>query len=418
MKRFLLAVFRFVYKTIFFIVALFLFVSLVLYIWAPIYHFPEPKPFSGKNWHNPYQHLDTLNWKRANFHGHTNAWGKVADGKKTTIDDILRVYGKELNYDIYSISNYQKITIPEGEEATWIPGYEHGFSLKKAHHVIIGADKVVWYDLPFFQSTHHKQYILNQLKGHSDIVVIAHPGFRNGFNTHDFEKLGNYDLFEVLNNFITSSELWDVALSSGHKAYLLADDDVHNFTNTNETGRKFTMIHVSTTERKEVTSALKAGHSYGVDLKLIDQEPLANKRKRIDSLPVPKFIKLAGDTLWAMVGDTNTRYRFIGQKGKVLAEINGEDSVSYILKPEDTYVRVTAMLADSTFYFFNPVIRYDKTVPENISEATINQPITWVLRSIGTIILIIFFFSYFKRRRRNARKARRLRLLKTTPRNW
>ena len=55
-------------------------VLLVLpYVWAPLYHFPDPAPFSGSDWLNPYAGV-TAGWKRANLHAHGRAWSGLTNG--------------------------------------------------------------------------------------------------------------------------------------------------------------------------------------------------------------------------------------------------------------------------------------------------------------------------------------------------
>ncbi|MCU0722125.1 MAG: hypothetical protein MUC63_00655, partial [Planctomycetes bacterium] len=51
------------------------------YLKAPVYDFPAPKPFSVSALYNPYQGLDSLNWRRANFQVQSRAWGGLTDGR-------------------------------------------------------------------------------------------------------------------------------------------------------------------------------------------------------------------------------------------------------------------------------------------------------------------------------------------------
>ena len=48
--------------------------ELVIYFAAPVYDFPSPQPFSGDRFYNPYEGMESNNWKKANFHFHTRAF--------------------------------------------------------------------------------------------------------------------------------------------------------------------------------------------------------------------------------------------------------------------------------------------------------------------------------------------------------
>jgi len=48
--------------------------ELLIYFMAPVYDFPAPQSFSGKKIYNPYESMDSNQWKKANFHFHAHAW--------------------------------------------------------------------------------------------------------------------------------------------------------------------------------------------------------------------------------------------------------------------------------------------------------------------------------------------------------
>lgn len=361
----------------------------------PLYKRAEPRPFEGAYWYNPYEQLANggKRWLRANFHAHSNAWGGLTSGRKNTVDDILLIYDS-LGYDIIGISDYQHITLEEGvweNEQTGsrmltIPVYEHGYNIKKTHQGVIGARKVYWNDYILPQTRSQKQHVIKKLKEHGRLVVLHHPDWIGGYNKRDMRSLTGYDLFEVLNDFWISEDLWDVALSAGRPAMLLAGDDAHNVFKPTDIARDFTMVfaeagaavvtplvlksigdgdelHLPVEE--DVYQALETGMSYGVEVtERLAHGTVAQKRAGLDALPVLESCRIYADTLEVTLSGKAQKFCFIGQDGRVLKEVEamlergeGGASAFYILGAEDTYVRVKVCLPDSTHLYLNPVMR-------------------------------------------------------------
>jgi hypothetical protein len=53
------------------------------YFFCPQYDFKKSASFSGPLLYNPYEGLDSSNWKKCNFHAHVNAWFGLTNGKAT-----------------------------------------------------------------------------------------------------------------------------------------------------------------------------------------------------------------------------------------------------------------------------------------------------------------------------------------------
>ncbi|HZX62250.1 MAG TPA: hypothetical protein VFE66_03475, partial [Bacteroidales bacterium] len=160
--------------------------ELLIYFTAPVYDFPVPQPFSGEKIYNPYNGMDSTQWKKANFHFHANAWGGLTSGRNNTVEEFWKTY-KKLGYDVPCISDYQKINSFNKDSSFYIPAYEHGFGLKKKHQMLIGAKKVLWLDYSLFQNRNHKQHILDLLHEQSEIVAIAHPDWEGGYSPDDMK---------------------------------------------------------------------------------------------------------------------------------------------------------------------------------------------------------------------------------------
>ena len=388
----------------FFIILLIL--ELLIYFTVPVYDFPVPQKFSGDKIYNPYQGMDPARWEKANFHFHLHAWGGLTSGRGNTADEFRKTY-KKLGYDVPCVSDYMRINTTNKDSIFYIPAYEHGLGVRKKHHLLLGAKKVLWFDYSFFQNLNHKQYILNLLRPQNEIVAIAHPDWENGFSLNDMKLLSNYDLLEVLDNNWRSVPQWDAALSSGHPVFIVADDDAHNIKDPYEIGRCCTFVNSPTLQAKDVLSALKRGNAFGADVYMSDGESFDVKALRAKQIPVLQSVEVRNDTLRIRTSQAAIRFVFIGQDGKLLKRTWYSNDAWYRIRPEDTYVRTEIVFFNhyfgpGTIFYLNPVFRYSGQVPVNELKAEINYPRTWILRllSIPALLALIAFSFYFRKKRR------------------
>jgi hypothetical protein len=397
---------RFLLKLIlYFLIALFLVVT-VEYLISPVYIFPEPVAFSGRQLFNPYDGIDSNYWRKGNFQIQSEAWGGITDGRKNTNEAIDSIYGL-LGYDIITTSDYQKINRHGEGSDIYIPVYEHGYGIHKNHHVMIGADKVIWTDYPVFQTMHHKQHMVNILRPTCELVFIAHPKLRLGWAAEDMTWLTNYDGIEVLNGYRVSIEHWDAALSAGKNVRILADDDAHDISNINEVGRYCTFIYSPVLTGDGIVDAMRDGKAFGASIYRVWGEPMDEKIKKANSLPKLTKVELNGDTLTVAVNKTAAIFRFIGQEGVVLDSAMNTGEARYQIKESDTYVRTEIHFPNQTAYYLNPVIRYDGGDPWNHEFARIDTVRTWVLRIVGFATLIFVLLNIYYLRKRIVKRARR-----------
>jgi hypothetical protein len=432
------------------LVGLALLVISLQYASCPIYDFPAARPFVGRHWFNPYRATtlaETLaggRWYKCNFHAHSKAWGGLTNGHQPAAE-VYAAY-KQLGYDVVGISNYHSITnLPSGDShhdstnaptnTLCVPVYEHGYNIKKSHRLAIGAREVVWLDFPLGQTLHHKQHIVLRLRQTAELVAIAHPRFVGGHPPENFRFLTGYDFVEVLNHFRTSDEHWDSCLSAGHAKWILADDDTHDIRIAEETGAFWTMVQASERTANERTTnerttnertasgiyaALRAGRHYGVrGANATNDNPLQSVVVH-SSTDGTALGRSPSDTLGNTLGDTMTvrlhhaadSIVFIGQRGIVRQTSYHAASASYLLKPEDTYIRTVIYNPHSTLYL-NPVLRYDGIHPPNEPEilATVNIAVTWAFRAAcgagyGILVwLVIMAIRARQQQRRHNREA-------------
>ncbi|TMI83802.1 MAG: hypothetical protein E6H10_07150 [Bacteroidetes bacterium] len=370
----------------------------VQYFVSKHYNYAYPSVFKGKYLYNPYDSLKK-HWWKSNFHAHSIAWHHLPNGHQSP-KKIIAHYKKDLKYDIACLSNYEKRThyLPPSDPH-YIPVYEHGYNIGKVHQLVFGRDPIVYYDIALFQTLDNKQYIINEEKQDSDIVVVAHPEVRDAYSRTDMEKLSGYDMLEVLNNKKIATRSWDEALSSGKPAWIIADDDCHDISKPGETGVSWTMVNAETKKCKDVMEALRCGRSYGV--------------KGSDGVNdhYLKQVTVKDTVVTFVVDDTATEIKLFGQNGILRKAECNTDSISYTFKPTDTYIRAVAEFPSQELYL-NAIIRYDgKHIPHNNNTASVNF---WRTLRIRAVIIAIWIFgmtvvvipsipvtlSYFFRKRR------------------
>jgi 1-acyl-sn-glycerol-3-phosphate acyltransferase len=332
-----------------FVAALLIGVSM-LYAAAPIYRFSTPEPFRGDRWYNPYDGVDPrARWLRTNLHAHSTAWGGLTNGRQsaTTVAAAYRA----LDYDITGISNYH--VDPSLRPAGTFPVYEHGWNVRKSHHLAIGANAVLWLDLPFGATRHQQQYLLDRLHATAPLIAIAHPSIRRARSAADLAALSGYELLEVLNHFAPPADsLWDAALSSGRAVWLLASDDSHDITGRGETGTNVTFVQAATARDDDVIDALRRGAMYGV-----------RAPRGVASLSL-RALSITGDTLRITAQGPIREARIVSDGGQVRAHWRRERStdttvsLQLVAQASDSYLRVVLEGHDQLLYT-NPVVRWD-----------------------------------------------------------
>ena len=341
------------------------------YLTATIYNFKETKPFQGANWHNPYLEMDTIAVK-ANFHAHSSAWKGVTCGSNSS-KEMVKAYRKN-DYDICPMSNYFSLdTTGISENELFIPAYEHGLNIFKSHCLVLNPKSVSYYDYFLYQTPSFQQKVIDKIKENGGIIALAHPELMHGRSKDDLTYLTHYDLVEVLNHYRISDEHWDAALSSGKLVYILADDDSHEIDSA-EMFRMWNVIFPKKRTKEAVLYALTHGQSVGVQTEHNFAENIF------------KSCKISGDTLEVVFKNSVDQLQFIGQGGKVEMELSGVNTGTYMLKKDDTYIRVVAKNGQSAIYL-NPVTRYQKRVVLNSEIQSEEKTLqTWLFRAFMLFI--------------------------------
>jgi hypothetical protein len=348
-------------------------IALLPYTVVPVYSFRSPAPFGGSVLFNPYQGGDS-HWQRANFHAHSRAWGGTTSGNQSP--DSVRAAYLRRGYAVIGLSNYHSI-VRAGNDSAFLPIYEHGFSFKKTHQLVIGATHVTALDFPVWQTASAKQFLLDKLRDASSLTAIVHPYMRTGYDTTEIARLGAYDLLEVRSHWDDASRWWDAALSAGNPVWGIGNDDVHDITKPRETGVVWTMVNAPDNSPRQVLSALRRGQMYVVS------SASGNTTARLVSVTV------AGDTITTRFNEPMQQIRVLGDNGTVRAESSGLAEMRYVFSAQDHYARVVATTA-SAMLTLNPVIRSSSGAQPVVRETPSTQPLASAAQRLLAALSLAF----------------------------
>ena len=330
------------------------------YVFVPIYSAHAPTPFSGGSLFNPYQSLGP-SWQRANFHAHSIAWAGITSGHQQPAE-VYAAYAQR-GYDVIGLSNYHLITrVPA--DSNFFPVYEHGFSIKKSHQLILGAREVTAIDFPLWQTTSAKQYLLSAMRDTAALTMIAHPYLRLGYDTTELATMGGFDLLEVRSHWSDASVWWDAVLTAGNPVWAIGNDDVHNITKPKEIGVVWTMVNAPNAHAAGILSALRRGAMY-----VVAAAP-GTTPAALESVVVQ------GDTVTTRFSGPMQTIRVIGDSGKVRAELQDTAEIRFVFDAGDHYARVVGTTASGTLYL-NPVLR------------SAVQPTPWTVPSVRPLASLV-----------------------------
>ncbi len=360
-----------------------LLIAALPYFFSPIYSFPAPQPFAGPDIWNPYDGVDST-WLLANLHAHGASWAGLTNGQQSD-DAVVQAY-KQHGYDVAVISDYQRIAAFDGVPT--LPAYEHGYNVTKTHQLVLGARDVEWLDFPLLQWTSQKQFVIDRLKAKADLVALVHPSARRAYTEDDLQHLTNYRLFEVVNGRFPADELWDAALSSGHFASAIGDDDTHDVSDPHRMAVAWTMIDAASTGTAALVDALARGHSYAVSA-------TSGTSTRNDA--VLSGVDVAGGRLTVSIAGPPATFTFIRQNGDIRKTVDGATSAWYDIAPDDAYVR-TEIRTPNILMYLNPVVRYDGTHLPAFSPR-VDVGATWLVRLALAVACVAAMLLLGRRRR-------------------
>ncbi len=367
-------------KIIVSLILILLLIILFLYSGTTVYDFPKTTSFAGDQIFNPYENLPALKFK-ANFHAHSYSWSGITHGANTE-KELYDAYTNR-GYDITCISNYHKISAYHKKLTDlYVPAYEHGFNIHKAHYLAINAKKVSFWDFPLWQNFSHQQTIIDVLRQNAEIVALAHPKFGGGRSFEGMQTLVGYHLTEVLNHYRNSEEYWDKALSAGKLSWITGNDDIHDLKDP-EIFKIWNIIYSDVAQRDTLMSNIKRGKNYAVEsFEGLSDNSFISCIKQDDSSFLFTFENVV-DTLV-----------FIGQNGIVRQKIIAKNKANYSFRPDDTYIRVVAKNKNSNMYL-NPLVKYSGSNILHVSNIKANEKVlyTWLLRlSLFAVMMVLLYW--------------------------
>lgn len=358
------------------------------YYKTEIFNFEEGVSFKGDLFYNPYSEISDV-WLKANFHAHSKLHFGLANGENTP-EEMFHRYDS-IHYDLPLISNYNSILPNNYNRELYIPAYEHGRNFGTIHQLVLNSEEVENYDFLFYQSKSHKQSVINRQKMAGELLILAHPSFKNGYNKKELRVLNNYDLFEGVSPRASSIELWDEALTHGHAVWATGSDDAHE-KGVNYTGVCWTMVNVNDTNEQAILKALKTGAFYAT------RGWEAQEMFRLKSVSVDTGI-------YHLVLDRRVDSVIVKSDfGKIVATATQTDRISYVIQQENSYVRAEIFETEPwntyTKSYLNPVIRTKNgELTKHNSTATMNIFLTWFVRALFLVVHASLLGFVFKRKK-------------------
>jgi len=327
------------------------------YVICPTYRFEPPQPFRGERFHNPYADFRSEDWTLANLHAHTASWFGATNGRGGAAE-LHQAYDS-MGYGFHAVSDYQRINTYGEGSASWVPAYEHGYNIPKAHQLVVGARQVAWKDYPFPMTLSNRQDMLNRLAADTGVaVIINHPAMRIGYNATDLKFLSHYDALEVLNAYEIAFRYWDTALSNGHRVSIVGNDDTHDAGNRRSIGRFATLVHAPGRRLSELVSALRQGRTIGVQIPQRPEMSFQEKATMLRNADTRlRRLRVNSAALQAEFSAMVYQLEVVGQGGVLRWRADSLQTMRLPIRPEDTYLRVSFSTPDGIRYHLNPVCR-------------------------------------------------------------
>lgn len=302
------------------IVGVILLVIMALYLAVPSYSFADIEPFNGEFIHNPYSDINRINY---------------LDFRSKNIDN-------------------------QG-----IKAYEYGYALSGTRYLCLGYEKERKIDYPFLQSIHYKQFNIDKLNKITRIVAPAHPS--KGFKKGEMTRLDHYRVMEALSDGDNSLYYWDIALSNGHRANIIA------------TGKNHATVCISDNDPESIYKSLESGNSYAVYYtgSLID-------------VPELQSVTLRNDTMFVAVSAKAKEIRFIGQNAIVRQRISDVLEGYYHFENDDTYIRAEIEFDNGNILYLNPLVRHQYQYFFDLNKAKVMKGRTYLMWAVYIIVVLAF----------------------------
>lgn len=378
-----------------------LFLVLFLAVFAtsisPIYKFSEPAPFSGPDIFNPYRHyVDSIGWKRANFHTHTKVDGLLNEcdyWPEEVLEDL-----EKFGYDIVTFSNHNRLTEHPRSEDLQVNVYEHGYNFFKYHKLVFGSQRVNRYDIMVPWMPSQMQFEMDYLGKKSDIIQFNHPFRTGGMSEKKMDRIEGYDIVELDSGVTTEQDYWDWALSAGHYSFALANDDLHHPDVTDCIARRCNWLNCPSGSYEDIKACLLDGCYWSMRIPDFGEGDWTLKYEENSHLPSVSGIGLDSTSVYISLTDKASRIVVTGQDHKTLYEASDTCAVSYTMAPEDAYARFTAYFPNGVVIYSNAFARYDSAEADSPFREPLHKvdwPLT-ILYNLAVVALIAAVIVLFR----------------------
>ncbi|TGN19251.1 phosphoesterase [Leptospira idonii] len=354
---FVLLVFLFLYQ-----------ITVILLLRVPVSS--ESKPFSGKDWMNPYQSGDwNVRSEKIALHIHTDEVWYTPE--RHSVEEIESVYSKN-GYSLVGISDYGRET--QTKRFPWLRGFEWGLNVKKRHVLAIGGTDDVSDFFPVYGSRENLTWTFQKMRSHGSYVIIAHPKLHSSFSRQELEAVSGYNAIEVFSPYGDDTKILDSLLSKGRNVHCMASDDLHYF--PEKTIQSFSqswwkdllqkIMFVRGREGESLLRYISTSHSRNTpELVRRDLETgsffCVKKFFREGEDPKLPDIKIQNDTIVMTGGERYLEVKWIGENGEIKRLDPDTDRSSYNLKEADRYVRLEIVGLTGKI-LSNAIYRYE-TIP-------------------------------------------------------
>ena len=190
---------------------------------------------------------------------------------------------------------------------------------------------------------------------------MNHPLRTRGTSKELMERINGYELIE-LDGIDTEQEYWDWALSAGHYSFALSNDDLHYPDRSHCIAVRCNFLCCPSGSYEDIKNTLLGGCSYAMRVPDYGNGDWTAKLQGNKELPYIKNIGLCDSTIFISLTKQADSIRVTGQDHTTLALATQCDSLSYTLKSNDPYARITAYFPKGEVIYSNAFARYDASV--------------------------------------------------------
>ena len=232
---------------------------------------------------------------------------------------------------------------------------------------------------------------------------MNHPLRTGGTSEYQMRRLEGYRLMELDSGKSKENEYWDWALSAGRYSFGLANDDLHYPDRSGKMAVRCNFLYCPSARYEDIKKTLLTGGYYAMRVPDYGHGDWEVKYAKNRNLPSVNKIGLDSTTVFISLSQKADSIKFIGQNHTTLALAKDAYEAEYDVKPEDSYVRITAYFPEGEVIYSNPFARYDASVsdsPYREPSNTVNIPLT-VLFNLAVLalcagVIVLFYKVYFK----------------------